>query len=223
LEARELLQQEIAISDMIGSSTADELQMLSMSLEYIFGRPRNFFQVPIDRWLPGCDMDRVSRLLEYAGLYNRITIDHDWVCIAVLPSMAVKKNARLLRTVSAVACSGTGLRLCAQLMKTQQMNDIFRNSFYSEYAMLAAILKGATTLPFYVSPSTPGLLQLDFRVNFVRVAWLVEARGYSVSYEAGVKECFVAAPGVFSACHTWTGQRSLLRNMGLCYAESLME
>lgn len=49
LDARELLQQEIAISDLIGSSTADELQMLSICLEYIFGRPRNFFQVPIDR------------------------------------------------------------------------------------------------------------------------------------------------------------------------------
>lgn len=225
LEARELLQQEIAISDMIGSSTADELQMLSMCLEYIFvfGRQRQMFQVPIDRWLPGCDMDRVSRLLQCAGLYNRITMDQAWVFIALLPSLDVKNKARGLKTASAVACSAAGLRLCAQLMKTQQRNDIFRNSFYSEYAMLAAILKGATTLPFHVAPSTPGFLHLDFRVNFVRLAWLIESRGYSVSYQSGVQECIVAAPGVFPACCTWTGQCSLLRNMGLCYVESRQE
>ena len=206
--------------EFIKSSTVDEQYMLSVCIYQVFGQPEKTFQMPIYIWRPGCDATRVSRLMHLAGYANRITLDDNLVYIELFPMVRQKINIHTiscLEKVNVVINGLHGAALCSRLIKKHQINDIFCNLFYLEHAMMSVILNSLSTLPFHVSPTTKGLLNVDFRVNFVRLAWIIESRGYSVSYQYGVQECIIDKPGIYPECSTWTGQKSLLRNMPLFY------
>ena len=221
LDARELLTQAVKKYNFMITSTADEQEMMSVCLQYCFGQNARLIQVPVKMWRAGCDPERVSALIRLTGYDNRITMDDTLVSMSMDVAANYSRHRKLLSTVgylqklSLLVHNIPDMRLCTRLMKTQQTINIFCNSFYSEHAMVSAILRGLSTLPFHVSPDTPGLQNVDFRVNFVRVAWLMEARGYSVQYRDG--SVVIDAPGVFPPCTTWTDRKSILQNMPLFY------
>jgi hypothetical protein len=231
VDVQELQIQAITRWNFIRSSTADEQEMMAACLQYCFGQNARTIQLPVRIWRAGCDPERVSTLIRLIGYDNLIRIDNNWVSISIdgTVNYSTLGNSKILRTlgylqkISVVVQSVTDMRLCAQLMNTQQLLNIFRASFYTDHAMVSAILRGLSTLPFHVSSDTPGLQDIDFRVNFVRVAWLIEARGYSVYYQSDDQGCTVDASGTFPACSTWTDRRSIMQNMPMFYKCSVAD
>lgn len=191
--------------DLVTSCTADEEYMVSICLQKIRKRTKGctVILLPISSY-PPFDSQRVSRLLQLTGYVNRIRSDDEWISIALLPiidpCLSVEpKLIQSLRSISAVIHSATAGTLCKQFTRTERIVEIFACAFCMDHQLLSLILRGvSTTLPFHLS--VPGFRH---KVNFVVVAWLIEARGFSVFYRYGDTECIVDAVGVYPACCTW--------------------
>ena len=225
VDTQEMWTMAITKFNLIRSSTTDELEMMSICLQCCFGQSARIIQLPLRVWRIGCDPEHVSTLIRLTGYDNRISIDDVSVSISMdvtvnyssLGQRNMLSNVAYLQKLSHLVRNFQDMRLCAQLLKTQQNINIFCNSFHTEHAMVSAILCGLSKLPFFVSPKTDSLRNLDFRVNFVRIAWMIEARGYSVHYRQGEQCCIVDALGVFPNCSTWTDRRSIMQNMPMFY------
>jgi hypothetical protein len=205
---RGLILQTKATYELVTTSTASEELMLSICLQKIMGRTIGCKVILLSTAsCPNCDIHQVSRLLQLTGYVNRITTDGQWISIALFPTvnpcyLETQLSIQYLKTVSAVTHNATGTRLCDQLTRMQRINEIYAYAYGLDHELLSVIIRGS--LPLRVSSTTPDLQQFDFfRVNFVLVAWLIEARGYSVSYRYGERECIIDTAGIYPACRTW--------------------
>lgn len=187
--------------ELITSSTADEEYMVSVCLQKISTMTVGCKVILLDASsCHRCDYQRVSALLQLTGYVNRITTDEYWISIALFPTFDpcypdMQLSVQYLKNISRVVNNQTAISLCAQITRMRRINEIFACAFCLDHEQLSVILRGVSSLPFRVSTA--------ISVNFVLVAWLIEARGYSVWYRYGDTQCIVDAPGVYPACSTW--------------------